>query len=98
MTMTDSALHRMIGEPEALIRLIGQRVRYLDEEYEVTDLLVEEGLMILSSADGDQVQEDSYGRPNRLVPRCQQLRFRDVHGEPTSIWVELSFLDGPLLG
>jgi len=96
--MTDAALQMMIGEPESLIRLIGQRVRYLDEEYEVTDLLIDEGLMILSSADCDQVQEDSYGRPSRLVPRSQQLRFRDAHGQPTSIWLELAFLDGPLLG
>jgi len=94
--MTDSALHMMINEPEILICLIGRRVRYLNEEYEVIDLLVEEGLIILSSAGGEDVQEDSYGRPNRLVPRSQQLRFRDAHGQPTSIWVELTFLDGPL--
>jgi len=96
--MTDSALQKMIDEPDTLIRLIGQRVRYMGEEYEVTDLLSEEGLMILSSEDGEDVQEDSYGRPSRLVPKRQQLRFRDVHGQPTGVWEDLAFLDGPLPG
>jgi len=94
--MTDSALETMINKPETLICLIGQRVRYLDAEYEVTDLLVEEGLMILSSADCEDVQEDSYGRPSRMVPKREQLLFRDVHGQPTGIWDDLAFLDGPL--
>ncbi|PIP02063.1 MAG: hypothetical protein COW18_06220 [Zetaproteobacteria bacterium CG12_big_fil_rev_8_21_14_0_65_54_13] len=96
--MTDSVPQMMIDKPESLISLIGRRVRYLNEEYEVTDLLVEEGLMILSSADSEQVQDDSYGRPSRLVPKREQLRFRDAHGQSTSIWEELAFLDGPLPG
>ncbi|MFQ5345479.1 MAG: hypothetical protein ACE5DZ_05915 [Mariprofundus sp.] len=95
--MTDTALQSLIGDHEALSRLIGQRVRYLNEEYEVTDLLPEEGLMILSADDGSDVQEDSYGRPHRLVPKRQNLKFRDAEGYPSSIWEELAFLDGPLL-
>lgn len=96
--MTDAALKKLIDEPAMLMQLIGLRVRYLGEEFEVVDLLVEEGLVILSSSDDDEVQEDCYGRPSRLVPRCEQLHFRDPHGQPTSIWQEMVFLDGPLPG
>ena len=94
--MAEAALQRLIEDHDALARLIGQRVRYLGEAYEVTDLLPEEGLLILSSDHGSDVQEDSYGRPNRLVPKRQNLRFRDAEGCPSSIWEELAFLDGPL--
>jgi len=88
----------MIHEPEMLVALIGKRVRYAGEEFELTDLLFEEGLLILSSAEGETVQEDSYGRPSRLVPSSQELRFRDAQGQPGSVWDELVFLDGPLSG
>ncbi len=94
--MAEAALQELIADHDALARLIGQRVRYLDEEYEVTDLLPEEGLMILSADEGSDVQEDSYGRPHRLVPRRHNLKFRDVDGCPTGVWEELAFLDGPL--
>jgi len=95
--MAEAALQRLVEDHDALARLIGQRVRYLNEEYEVTDLLPEEGLMILSADEGSDVQEDSYGRPHRLVPKRQNLKFRDAEGCPSSIWDELAFLDGPLL-
>jgi len=95
--MAEAILQNLIEDHDALARLIGQRVRYLGEEYEVTDLLPEEGLMILSADEGSDVQEDSYGRPHRLVPRRQNLKFRDAEGCPSSIWEELAFLDGPLL-
>jgi len=95
--MSDPALQKMIEDVEALSSLIGKRVRYLDEEYEVTDLLPEEGLLILSSDGSSDVQEDSFGRAHRLVPKRQNLKFRDAEGHPSSIWDELAFLDGPLL-
>ncbi len=94
--MAEVALQQLIEDHDALAGLIGKRVRYLDEEYEVTDLLPEEGLMILSADSGSDVQEDSYGRPHRLVPKRQNLKFRDAEGSPSSIWEELAFLDGPL--
>jgi len=95
--MIDSILQKMIEDIEALSRLIGRRVRYLGEEYEVCDLLPEEGLIILSADFSSDVQEDSYGRPNRLVPKRHSLKFRDVEGHPTAIWEDIAFLDGPLL-
>ncbi|HKI61269.1 MAG TPA: hypothetical protein VKA31_03155 [Mariprofundaceae bacterium] len=96
--MTDKSLQDMVDDAEAMCLLIGRRVRYLDVEYEVTDLLPAEGLMILSADDGDDVQEDIYGRPHRLVPKRQNLRFRDAEGHPTGIWQDMAFLDGPLIG
>jgi len=94
--MNDSILQIMIEDVELLSRLIGRRVRYLEEEYEISDLLPEEGLMILAADFGSDVQEDSYGRPNRLVPKRHSLKFRNVEGQPTAIWDDLAFLDGPL--
>jgi len=95
--MAEAALQHLIENHDALSGLIGKRVRYLGEEYEVADLLPEEGLMILAADNGSDVQEDSYGRPHRLVPKRQNLKFRDAEGCPSSIWDELAFLDGPLL-
>jgi len=98
LDMTDQALQSMIDDVEAMCLLIGRRVRYFDVEYEVTDLLHEEGLMILSACDCNDVQEDIYGRPHRLVPKRQNLRFRDSDGQPTGIWQDMAFLDGPMAG
>ncbi len=95
--MVEAALQQLVEDHHALSGLIGKRVRYLGEEYEVADLLPDEGLMVLCSDDGTDVQEDSYGRPHRLVPKRQNLKFRDAEGAPSSIWNELAFLDGPLL-
>lgn len=87
----------MVRDIAELPRLIGRRVRYRDDDYEITDLLPEEGLMILSSVDGVcDVQDDSFGRAHRLVPKRQNLKFCDSDGRPTSVWEELTFLDGPM--
>jgi len=81
---------------QSLQQLIGRRVRYMGKAYEVTDLLLEDGLLILSSNEGEDVQEDSYGRPHRMVPQQKNLRFRDADKQATHIWDDLIFLDGPL--
>ncbi len=95
--MMDQALHGMVNDADAMCALIGRQVRYLDVGYEVADVLPDEGLMILAACDGDDVQEDIYGRPHRLVPKCRTLRFRDADGQPTGIWQDMAFLDGPML-
>lgn len=94
----DDSVKQMIEDTETLTHLIGRRVRYQQQEYEVTDLLPEEGLLIISADHGSDVQEDSYGRASRLVPKRHNLKFRDADGAPTAIWDELAFLDGPLSG
>lgn len=94
--MSDLVLQVLIEDREALLGLIGRRVRYLDCAYEITDLLDDEDLLVLSADEAADVQEDCYGRAHRMVPRQQNLRFRDAEGRPTHIWEELAFLDGPL--
>jgi hypothetical protein len=94
--MSDSALQGLIEDECAMRGLIGRRVNYLHEPYEITDFVPDEDLIILSADQEESVQEDSYGRASRMVPKQQSLRFRDAEGNPTHIWEELAFLDGPL--
>jgi len=94
----DRSLQHLVTDSAMLTQLIGRRVRYQQQEYEVTDLLADEGLLIISADHDSDVQEDSYGRANRLVPKRHNLKFRDADGEPTAIWDDLTFLDGPLAG
>jgi len=94
--MSDPALQGLVGDREAMGALVGRRVRYLGEQYEITDIVFDEDMMILSADSGSEMQEDSYGRAHRRVPRMQNLRFRDTHGQPTQAWEDVSFLDGPL--
>ncbi len=94
--MEQAMLAEIVNDAEALRALIGRRVEYLGQECEISDLLVDEGIMILSSRDRDDMQEDVYGRAHRLVPRQHNLRFRDADGHPTHVWEDLTFLDGPL--
>ncbi|HXH72643.1 MAG TPA: hypothetical protein VNI58_07520 [Mariprofundaceae bacterium] len=94
--MNESALQNLIDDADALRQLIGRRVRYHEMECEVTDLLFEDGLMIMSACHEVETQEDSYGRPSRLVPQHHNFRFRDAQGHPSPVWGEIIFLDGPL--
>jgi hypothetical protein len=96
--MSDSALQGLIEDESAMRGLIGKRVKYLEQRYEITDFVLDEDLLILSAIEGDCMQEDSYGRASRMVPMQEALRFRDAEGHPTHIWDELTFVDGPLLG
>lgn len=91
--MIQQALQALINDERHLRQLIGRRVRYLDREYEITDLLLDEDLIILSASVATDVQEDSYGRAHRRVPKTQNLRFRDAQGQPTNIWQDINFLD-----
>jgi hypothetical protein len=93
-SMKQAALQKLIQDGRALRGLIGRQVRYLGQDYEITDILLDEDLMILSADEDSEVQEDSYGRAHRLVPRQQGLRFRDAEGHPTHLWEDLEFLDG----
>jgi hypothetical protein len=92
--MRQVALQKLIHDAQALRGLIGCRVRYLGQMYEITDIVLDEDLMILSADEDSEVQEDSYGRAHRMVPRQQSLRFRDAEGHPTNLWQDMEFLDG----
>ena len=94
--MSGPALQALIDDMEAMRKLIGRKVRYLGEAYDITDVLFDEDMIILSADTGTEMQEDSYGRAHRRVPRIQNLRFRDANHQPTNIWEDVSFLDGPI--
>jgi len=95
--MSDPALQGLVQDGEAMAALVGRQVRYLGETYEITDIVFGEDMMILSSDSGTEMQEDSYGRAHRRVPKVQNLRFRDAIGLPTQAWEDVSFLDGPIV-
>ncbi|MDQ6972464.1 MAG: hypothetical protein Q9M30_07435 [Mariprofundaceae bacterium] len=94
--MRNPALQGLVIDMAAMCALVGRRVRYLGEHYEITDIVFDEDMMILSADSGTEMQEDSYGRAHRHVPRVQNLRFRDASGQPTQAWDDVSFTDGPL--
>lgn len=96
--MSNSALQGLIEDEGAMRGLIGRHVSYLEQPYQITDFISDEDLLILSADDEAGLQEDSYGRTHRMVPKQQSLRFRDAEGRPTHVWEELIFLDGPLHG
>jgi len=94
--MSDPVLQGMVQSRGRMNALVGRRVRYLGEAYEITDIVFDEDMMILSADSGTEMQEDSYGRAHRRVPKVQNLRFRDASGHPTQVWEDVSFLDGPV--
>ena len=94
--MSELGLQALVEDATALRKLIGRRVSYMGKSYEIIDLLIEDDLLILSGDEGEDVQEDSYGRAYCLVPHRHHLRFRDADGHATHVWEELAFLDGPL--
>jgi len=95
--MSNPALQALIDNKDAMRKLIGREVQYLGETYEITDVLFDEDMMILSADTGTEMQEDSYGRAHRRVPKIQNLRFRDSNYQATNVWEDVSFLDGPLI-
>ena len=63
--MSDPALQGLVESREAMGALVGRRVRYLGEQYEITDIVFVEDMMILSADSGTEMQEDSYGQIGR---------------------------------
>ncbi len=94
--MSHQQLQALFSSPDGLRKLVGRKVRYLGEEYSICDLLMDEDMMILASHCDKAVQDDVFGRATRMVPKQQRLRFKDKDGQPTAIWEDIIFLDGPL--
>ncbi len=94
--MSQQQLQVLFSNNDALYDLVGRKVRYLGEDYFISDLLPKEDMLILASREDESVQDDSFGRATRMVPKNQRLRFRDAKGNPTAIWDEFIFLDGAL--
>ena len=96
--MSHPQLQALFSNPDDLYALVGRRVRYLGDDYFICDILKDEDILILSSRCDESVQDDSFGRATRMVPKQQRLRFRDADGLPTAIWDEIIFLDGAING
>ncbi len=94
--MSQPQLKALFSSPEALHALVGRKVRYLNEDYFICDILIAEDMLILSSHCDKEVQDDSFGRATRMVPKQHNLKFRDLDGNPTALWDDLIFLDGAL--
>jgi hypothetical protein len=94
--MGHQRLQALFSNHDDLYTLIGRQVRYLGEDFFISDLLINEDMMILSSHYDKAVQDDSFGRATRLVPKQHRLKFRDTEGNPTVIWDDIVFLDGAL--
>ena len=94
--MNQQQLAALFSNIDDLRGLVGRQVRYLDQPYEITDILPAEDMLILSSHEHDDVQEDLYGRATRMVPQQQRLRFRDAKGAATAVWDDFIFIDGAL--
>ncbi|MDX8389728.1 MAG: hypothetical protein R8M38_04465 [Mariprofundaceae bacterium] len=90
--MLDSQLKEMANSDEMMRQLIGRTIGYLDQHYEVIDILFDEDMMILATDDHSDLQDDCYGRAHRRVPKRCELRFRNAEGEPTHIWDEITLL------
>jgi len=81
------------ANPSLLRKLCGRQVRYHGECYQIADVLWEDGLLILHASDRDQVQEDSFGRPSRVVPAERRLAIHNEDGSASSSWHELELID-----
>ncbi len=87
--MTATTLTEWLASHDSIDALIGKRAVYAGADYEVVDMLQEEGTLVLGSRQQESVQEDRYGRAHRLVPRTEMIRLRDEHGQPSHICEEI---------
>ncbi|MET0048015.1 MAG: hypothetical protein ABW066_09545 [Sedimenticola sp.] len=70
---------------ERLRHLIGNRVRYLEQEWILLDILADEGSLILSSQEQDApIQTDQYGQPTRRSPETLLVPLFDAESESYS--------------
>jgi len=92
--MTDSShpLHNAFHHADAARRLCGQHVHYQHQRYLIADILWEEGLMILHATDCNEVQNDSFGRPHRVVPSEVRIHLRNSDGTPAATWQEMQIV------
>ncbi len=90
---TTNPLITAFSDPTALRALCGRQIRYRGECYQVTDVLWEDGLLILHANDRHEVQEDSFGRPSRVVPAERRIAIHNEDGSVSSIWQELELIE-----
>ncbi len=88
----DDTIREALSQAEGARRLCGRDVRYRGERYTVADLLWDEGWLILHAVEHDDVQNDSFGRPSRVVPGEVRLRLRNDDGSPAPLWREIALI------
>jgi len=92
MTDASSQLHNAFHHADAARQLCGQRVCYQHLHYIIADVLWEEGLMILHATDHNEVQNDSFGRPSRVVASEIRIHLRNSDGTPATTWQEMEMI------
>ena len=85
-------LHAAFHHADAARAVCGRYVHYQRQRYLIADVLWEEGWMILHATGRDEVQNDSFGRPSRVVPGELRIRLRNSDGTPTTIWQDMELL------
>ena len=89
--VVDKQIRNVISDETRMVGMVGRHVRYMDEIFQIADVVFGEDLIVLQAIEDEDVQSDNFGRPHRLVPRTTKLRFRDTEGEPSHIWDEIVF-------
>jgi len=92
MTDLPHPLKNAFHHADAARQLCGQRVRYHQLHYIITDILWEDGLMILHATDHNEVQNDSFGRPSRVVASELRIQLRNSDGDPSTTWQEMELV------
>ncbi|MDQ6964128.1 MAG: hypothetical protein Q9M13_04315 [Mariprofundales bacterium] len=92
--MTDSplSLQHAFTHADSARKLCGHQVRYHNIRYTIADILWEDGLMILHAINHNEVQNDSFGRPNRVVPSELHIQLRNSDGTLANTWQELELI------
>ncbi|MDX8412857.1 MAG: hypothetical protein R8J85_02110 [Mariprofundales bacterium] len=92
MTDLPHPLQQAFHDADAARQLCGQQICYHHLHYEIADVLWEEGLMILHATDHNEVQNDSFGRPSRVVASKLRIQLRNSDGTPASTWQEMELI------
>jgi len=93
MISDPNALEKAFHHADAARNLCGQHVRYQQQRYLIADVLWEEGLMILHAMDRNEVQNDSFGRPHRVVASEVRIHLRNSDGTPSTRWQDLELVE-----
>jgi len=89
--MSDS-LRNAFHDAAAARQLCGKSVRYQQRRYLIADILWEDGMMILHDIDHNEVQNDSFGRPSRVVPGEIRIQLRNSDGTPATTWQKMELI------
>lgn len=90
--MTPQAIQEMVNDSNKMNQIIGQHIRYLDHDYKIIDVVMDDGVMVAVDLHASSMQNDVYGRATRVVPQERTFMFRDHSGLPSHIWEDIRFI------